>query len=143
MIYYSPPGGGTRLRSARELMVAENASSKTCRKELVDRQEVPDKGVPNGLIQSPGSGSSAGREFEPRTKRALTEEMDISLLKKGGTYEVNSESGNTYVVDLLDSSCSCPDWQKRKPENGCKHMRRVHHEVKNGLVPRPDGKLPN
>jgi hypothetical protein len=42
-------------------------------------------------------------ELEPRTKRAVAEAMDISLLSKGGRYEVQSASGIRYEVEL-DSS---------------------------------------
>jgi len=85
---------------------------------------------------------SHGDDIAPRTKRSLEENMDVSLYEKGGTYEVHSESGNIYQVDLLEESCTCPDWQQRQPEGGCKHLRRVDREVAGGTVPRPDGKLP-
>ena len=81
-------------------------------------------------------------DLEPRTARAVAESMDVSLLSKGGRYEVQSASGNRYEVDVVDESCSCPDWQQRSPEGGCKHLRRVDHEIKQGRVPRPDGRLP-
>ncbi|ELY84426.1 hypothetical protein [Natrinema gari] len=81
-------------------------------------------------------------DLEPRTKRAVDEAMDISLLSKGGRYDVQSTSGNRYEVDVVDESCTCPDWQQRAPEGGCKHLRRVDHEIKQGRVPRPDGRLP-
>jgi len=74
-------------------------------------------------------------DLEPRTKRAIDEAMDVSLLSKGGRYEVQSASGNRYEVDVVDESCTCPDWQQRSPEGGCKHLRRVDHEIKRGRVP--------
>jgi len=43
---------------------------------------------------------------------------------------------------VVDESCTCPDWQQRIPDGGCKHMRRVDNEIKRGRVPRPDGRLP-
>jgi len=82
-------------------------------------------------------------DLEPRTKRAIDEATDVSLLSKGGRYEVQSASENRYEVDVIDESCSCPDWQQRSPEGGCKHMRRVDHEIKRGRVPRLDGRLPD
>jgi hypothetical protein len=82
-------------------------------------------------------------DLEPRTRRAVNEAMDVSLLEKGGQYEVRSASGNLYDVDIIGESCTCPDWQKRTPEGGCKHLRRVDHEIKQGRVPRPDGRLPS
>ena len=82
-------------------------------------------------------------DLEPRTKRAIDEAMDVSLLSKGGRCDVQSASGNQYEVDIVDESCTCPDWQQRAPEGGCKHLRRVDHEIKQGRVPRPDGRLPD
>ena len=80
--------------------------------------------------------------LEPRTRRAVDEAMAVSLLEKGGRYEVQSASGSWYEVDVINESCTYPDWQQRAPEGGCKHIRRVDHEVKQGRVPRPDGRLP-
>jgi len=74
---------------------------------------------------------------DDRTKRAKREDMNVSLLRKGGIYEVDSESGNTYEVDILEDICSCPDNHDR-----CKHRRRVEMEIDCHRVPRPDGRLP-
>lgn len=68
--------------------------------------------------------------------------MNVALLKQGGIYSVTSESGETYTVDVIDETCTCPDYQKREPEDGCKHVRRVAIEIEEETVPRPDGKLP-
>ena len=68
--------------------------------------------------------------------------MDISLLSRGGHYEVQSVSENRYEVNAIKESCSCPDWQQRSPAGGCKHLRRVNHEIKRCRVPRPDGRPP-
>lgn len=87
--------------------------------------------------------SSQRADLEPRTRRAVDEAMAVSLLEKGGRYEVQSASGSWYEVDVISESCTCPDWQQRTPEGGCKHMRRVDHEIKQGRVPRPDGRLPS
>jgi len=81
-------------------------------------------------------------DLEPRTKRAVAEAMDVSLLSKGGRYEVQSASGNRYEVDIVAESCTGPDWQQRSPEGSCKHLRRVDYEIKRGHVLRPDGRLP-
>ncbi|ADE01760.1 hypothetical protein [Haloferax volcanii] len=87
-------------------------------------------------------GDPSQEELEPRTKRARTEEMDVSLLQKGGIYEVQSESGNIYEVDVASETCTCPDFSKRDPSGGCKHLRRTDLEIRSGNVPRPDGRLP-
>ncbi len=53
----------------------------------------------------------------------------------GGVYEVESQSGNTYSVDLPGRRCTCPDHNFRGVR--CKHLRRVAIEVTEGLVPPP------
>ena len=72
-----------------------------------------------------------------RTERARHEQMDVALLEKGGRYEVHSHSGNTYHVDVLQGSCSCPD-----DHDCCKHQRRVDLELRANHIPRPDGRVP-
>lgn len=78
-----------------------------------------------------------------RARRARAEAMTVSLRQTGGIYDVESESGNTYRVDIGAGTCSCPDWQQREPEGGCKHLRRVRLDVRSGCVPTPDGRLPD
>lgn len=53
----------------------------------------------------------------------------------GGVYEVESQSGNTYSVDLPGGRCTCPDHNFRGVR--CKHLRRVAIEVTDGLVAPP------
>ena len=120
--------------------------------EHEERVYSPDGGVvastpaaspPTEAIQQPTIGEDPSQEeLEPRTKRARNEEMDVSLLQKGGIYEVQSESGNLYEVDVASETCTCPDFTKRNPSGGCKHLRRADLEVRSGNVPRPDGRLP-
>lgn len=104
--------------------------------------------VADGGMQTPSGGDEAVPEppsdpfavsddDDPRTKRARTEELDVSLLQKGGVYEVHSASDSYYEVDVAAEECSCPDTAER-----CKHRRRVELEIGAGLVPRPDGRLP-
>lgn len=81
-------------------------------------------------------------ELAPRTRRACEEEMDVSLLEKGGVYELHAASGNIYDVDVVAETCTCLDWRQREPEGGCKHMRRVDIEIKAGRIPHPDGRIP-
>lgn len=78
---------------------------------------------------------------DPRTRRARTEDMQVSLRKTGGIYSVHSESGRTYRVDIAVGECTCPDQQKTSTER-CKHLRRVAMEIRNRRVPTPDGRLP-
>jgi hypothetical protein len=115
---------------------------------LQDRLDEPGVVAPDGgqtgdvrdrMIASEDDSRS---DLEPRTRRAINEEMKVSLLAKGGRYEVESASGSHYSVDVVGNSCTCPDWQQRTPAGGCKHLRRVDQEIKEGQVPRPDGRLP-
>lgn len=113
----------------------------------VDVEDTSDVVTDGGTIPVPVDGEaqldSGGNQFavstadEPRTKRAKTENMRVSLLRKGGRYEVHSASDNYYQVDVLSETCTCPDAAGR-----CKHLRRVDLEIQAGLVPKPDGQLP-
>ena len=104
---------------------------------------VPTTTTLGGDVQQPTVGDDEHQEdSDPRTERARTEEMDVSLLRKGGVYEVESASGNTYEVDVASKTCTCPDFTKRQPSGGCKHLRRVDIEIRSRSVPRPDGRLP-
>jgi len=51
---------------------------------------------------------------DARAKRAQEDDMDIELVHRGGCYEVDSASGNTYDVDLLDETGTCPDDQAQR-----------------------------
>lgn len=100
--------------------------------------------APDVEIQSPEvGGGEQDNNIDPRTERALTEEMDVSLLRKGGVYEVKSQSGSYYEVDVASETCTCPDFVEREPDGGCKHLRRVDTEIREDDVPRPDGRLPD
>jgi hypothetical protein len=62
------------------------------------------------------------------------ERMAVTPIR-GGIYEVESQSGNVYSVDLPGGRCTCPDHNFRGVR--CKHLRRVAMEVNEGLVPPP------
>jgi hypothetical protein len=78
--------------------------------------------------------------LKPRTRRAITETMDI-LFVGLGRYVVHSKSGNRYEIDTFEDSCTCPDWQDSATPGRCKHIRRVDMEIRAGTVPRPDGRV--
>ncbi len=79
---------------------------------------------------------------QPRTRRARTEPMAVSLLRTGGRYEVRVASGRVYAVDMRLPACTCSDWYYREPDGGCKHLRRVDLEIKAGCIAGPTGELP-
>lgn len=74
------------------------------------------------------------RRLADRAARAWTEPMAVTALD-GGRYAVVSHSGATYLVDLPDGDCDCPDHEIRGER--CKHLRRVAIEVTEGRVPPP------
>ena len=75
--------------------------------------------------------------MDERSVRAWTEAMAVGSLG-GGRYTVEGQSGETYVVDLPASDCTCPDHTIRGER--CKHLRRVVIEVNRGRVA-PPGKV--
>lgn len=72
---------------------------------------------------------------DERSRRALTERMSVLAIGRG-TYEVENEDGETYLVDLPAGRCTCPDHHFRGVR--CKHIRRVALEITAGAVPAPD-----
>ncbi|WP_373190236.1 hypothetical protein [Halolamina sp.] len=70
--------------------------------------------------------------------------MEVQFTENGPVYEVRSESGSTYQVDVEQVHCSCPDWRRRGHalgEQGCKHLRRTNLEIMAGQVPQPNGRF--
>ncbi|MCU4801855.1 SWIM zinc finger family protein [Halobacteria archaeon HArc-gm2] len=74
------------------------------------------------------------RRLDDRAARAWTERMAVRPLGEG-RYAVDAESGETYVVDLPERSCTCPD--NRIRHQHCKHLRRVAIEITSHRVPPP------
>jgi hypothetical protein len=76
---------------------------------------------------------------DPRTWRAVTEEMSVRFGDRGCRYTVEGERGVAYEVDVAARTCTCPDHTRRGVV--CKHVRRVDLDIRAGTVPRPDGKF--
>lgn len=74
------------------------------------------------------------RQLDERAARAWTESMAVRPLR-GSRYGVDAESGATYVVDVAERTCTCPDHQIRGQR--CKHLRRVAIEITARRVPPP------
>jgi hypothetical protein len=72
--------------------------------------------------------------MDDRSVRAWTEAMSVAPLGDG-RYSVEGQSDETYVVDLPESGCTCPDHTIRGER--CKHLRRVVIEVNRGRVAPP------
>jgi len=111
-----------------------------CRKCGQERNRRNEFSTPCDDPQPPTALEAGGYSIdEPRTRRALTEDMDVRFGQQGSVYDVFSESGSTYVVDVETETCTCPDFERREPDGGCKHIRRIDLEIRTGLVPAPDG----
>jgi hypothetical protein len=73
------------------------------------------------------------RALSDRGTRAWVERMAVRPLDD--CYAVDSESGETYVVDPVEGRCTCPDHEMRGET--CKHLRRVAIEITAARVPPP------
>jgi hypothetical protein len=73
-------------------------------------------------------------DLEQRDVRALTEYLTV-IPDGGDVYEVVSQSGSSYCVDAREGSCTCLDYQRREPDGGCKHIRRVRFVTGREAIP--------
>ena len=122
--------------------LTEGAAYKTtywrCRKCGQERNRPADFREVCAVSEVPDPVTDGGYSIEePRTRRALCEDMTVRYGERGPRYEVHSESGNTYTVDVAAATCSCPDHEKRAVR--CKHLRRVDLSIRAGTTPGPDG----
>jgi len=74
------------------------------------------------------SSESVQPDIGPRTLRAATEHMTV-YENAQSLFEVTTESGSAYTVDLREPACTCPDFEYRESVSECKHIRRVRIEV--------------
>ena len=89
-------------------------------------------------IGSPTSPSIESGRFE----RAVTEDM-ITERVADRFYEVHSQSGNTYEIDLQTGACTCPDCEQRGDGFVCKHAIRASlvEIIANGVTTRTAAKV--
>jgi hypothetical protein len=59
-----------------------------------------------------------------RFARAVTEDMTTERVADR-FYQVHSQSGNTYEIDLQTGACTCPDCEQRGDQFVCKHAIRA------------------
>ncbi|MFC7166888.1 hypothetical protein [Halospeciosus flavus] len=109
---------------------------RTCGQERNRQDEFtePCEDEPTSLLVDGGYSVEDGR-----TRRALTEQMEIEYGERGPRYAVESQSGHAYEVDVEHGTCTCPDHAKRLVE--CKHLRRVALEILAGRLPDTDGRF--
>lgn len=65
---------------------------------------------------------------EPRTLRAVSEYLTV-IEEAPALFQVVSESGSSYLVDLREPACNCPDFQHRDEVTACKHIIRTRLAV--------------
>jgi len=81
-----------------------------------------------------------------RTRRAVEEYMTVlnqnvpefpyvDVPNSPGLFVVVTPTG-TYLVDIIEGTCTCPDMEYRDPAGGCKHVRRVRFAVGAATIPR-------
>lgn len=67
-------------------------------------------------------------DIDARTLRAAKEHMTV-IEEGDALFEVTSQSGRAYMVDLREPACECPDFTYRDGVKECKHIRRVGIET--------------
>jgi hypothetical protein len=83
---------------------------------------------------------AAAARLDNRDIRALGEYLTV-LADHGPAadaddlYYVVGENGGSYLVDVREQSCECPDAFHRDPEGGCKHVRRVQFATGEREIP--------
>ena len=65
-------------------------------------------------------------EIDKRDRRALSERL-VVVEHCPDIYQVYSEEGTEYLVDIRTPSCTCPDFMYREAD--CKHIRRARIEA--------------
>lgn len=81
------------------------------------------------------TGAEEANGAQKRTIRAATESMSLDRhAGETGDFDVYSQSGSVYRVNLITKTCDCPDHQHN--DRHCKHLRRV--EIEAGQRPVPD-----
>ena len=88
-------------------------------------------------------GSSASPSIENgRFARAVIKAMTVERVADR-FYEIHSQSGNTYEIDLQTGACTCPDCQQRGEQFVCKHTIRASlvEIVAEGVTTRPVAKV--
>ena len=91
-------------------------------------------------LPKPGTIQDHDGMTDDRSDRARTESMVVAPVaspdaEATGLYHVTGESGDTYLVDLAQGRCGCPDHKYR--DETCKHLRRVAMQTSETLLPTP------
>lgn len=75
-----------------------------------------------------------------RDAAALTEKMTVladtpPVAGAPSMFEVVTESGGSYTIDVREHRCSCSDSFYRNPSGGCKHVRRTLYALGRREIP--------
>jgi flagellin-like hook-associated protein FlgL len=77
-------------------------------------------------------------EIDKRDRRALSERL-VVVDYGPDVYQVYSEEGTEYLVDIRTPSCTCPDFMYREAD--CKHIRRARIEAGQRDLESLDGEI--
>ena len=89
------------------------------------------------MSENVSGGQESPERLASRTERALYEKISTLPTDTPGQFEIVSESGATYEVDLVGDVCDCPDQLHRAPGGGCKHLRRARYATGADPIPSP------
>jgi hypothetical protein len=74
-----------------------------------------------------------------RLWKAKNEDIRIVESLSATEYVVSGSRDINYLVDINEPYCDCPDWEKRSPDGGCKHILKVKlHEENQNKTSRED-----
>ncbi|MDS0220873.1 hypothetical protein NDI54_05830 [Haloarcula sp. S1AR25-5A] len=82
--------------------------------------------------------AATAESIDPRTRKALEQYLTVTpdVGRARGAEDlvlVTSESGSSYLVDVREDSCECPDAEYRDIE--CKHVKRARFSLALDAIP--------
>lgn len=110
-----------------------------------DNETADDTPTPPNPTYDTGTLSAPDGDVAKREQRACKEPMVVipeydsyGYVHEGNpTYRTATASGSVYDVDPR-SGDDCMDTRMNKPDDGCKHTRRVVRQLNNGALPAPN-----
>lgn len=87
------------------------------------------------MSKNKSGGQESPDRLADRSERALYQKISTLPTDTPGQFEIVSQSGSTYSVDLVADTCDCPDHLHRDPSGGCKHLRRARYATGDDPIP--------
>jgi hypothetical protein len=101
-----------------------------------DRTTLEGKIATNATFDEDELTGAERRMYRARNDRMVVVPQVGADQNATGLYNVYSESGNTYLVDIVGGEkCTCPDMKHNQPAGGCKHIRRVLFMLEETALP--------